>query len=161
MIEVRPVRAGDWELLRGIRLSALLDAPDSFGSTYEREAAFDEAMWRARTASSAGFFALADGEPIGLAAGIYDEDDCGPRERLLVSVWVAPEHRGRRVVGRLVDSVAAWARADGASVLRLDVALHNDAARLAYLRLGFVPTGQTKPLERDASILEESMTLAL
>jgi len=36
---VRRAQIGDEAVLRDLRLRAMLDAPDAFGSTYEREAA--------------------------------------------------------------------------------------------------------------------------
>lgn len=161
VIDVRRVAPDQWQQLRDIRLAALRDAPDAFASTYEREAAFDEATWRSRTQSSAQFFAI-DGEQIvGIAAGYHDPVDCAPDERSVVSMWVAPSHRGQGIVALLVDAIADWARHDGAAALRLDIATGNDSARQAYLRAGFVVTGSAKPMPRDPSIIEQTMTLAL
>jgi GNAT superfamily N-acetyltransferase len=161
VIDVRRVTQDQWQQLRDVRLTALRDHPEAFGSTYEREIAFDEPTWRARTQSSAMFFAMHDDEPVGLAACFYDPEDCAPDERLVVSVWVASAHRGQGVVGLLLDEIIKQARDDGATALLLDVALTNDSARKAYLRAGFIPTGHTKPLERDSEILEETMRLPL
>ena len=48
MVLVRATTMTDWQVLREIRLQALLDAPDAFGSTHAREAAFGEDEWRQR-----------------------------------------------------------------------------------------------------------------
>lgn len=161
MIEIRRVRAADWTLLRTTRLAALQDTPHVFGSTYKREAAFDEATWRERAASNGTFFALDQSVSVGLATGFLDETECEPHERLLVSMWVAPDHRGTGLAGRLIEHVVEWARADGATALCLDITADNDAARRAYERAGFVATGRRLPMPRDPAILQVRMTLAL
>ena len=38
----------DWETWRDLRLRALRDSPSAFGSTYDREATYDKALWRDR-----------------------------------------------------------------------------------------------------------------
>jgi len=41
-IEVQTARGEDWRAIRDLRLRALIDAPDAFGSTYEDERESDE-----------------------------------------------------------------------------------------------------------------------
>lgn len=159
MTEIRRAGPDDWRQVREVRLTALRGAPEAYGSTYEREIAFDEATWRSRTRSSAQFLAVRDGVGVGLVAGFHDPEDCGPDERLLVSMWVAPEARGSGTADALVGAVVAWARAEGAAALLLDVALGNDRARGAYLRAGFVATGDVR--EYRPGLLEERMRLTL
>lgn len=157
MITVHRVTADDWARLRDVRLAALADSPDAFGSTLACEAGYGEATWRSRTESAASFLALESGQPVGLAAGRFDPQACAPHERLLVSLWVAPQARGRGVATRLIEAVASWSRADGASVLRLEVGAANHVARRVYERAGFVATGERAPMPRDPSIVEEAM----
>ncbi|MEO6884846.1 MAG: GNAT family N-acetyltransferase [Jatrophihabitantaceae bacterium] len=160
-VRITRVQPSDWSRLRTIRLAALLDTPRAFGSTYERELAFDEATWRARTTTAAQFLACDGDQVVGLAGGLADSADCTPEQRLLVSVWVAPTHRGHRIVAALVDAVAAWALTDGATSLLLDVATDNEPALHAYERLGFVATGVRKPMPRDEMIIEQAMVCGL
>jgi GNAT superfamily N-acetyltransferase len=142
--EIRRIGAEEWKLQREVRLAALLDAPEAFASTYERELAFGEDEWRARARN--GLFVALDGSaPVGLATGFRDPD-AAARQRELVSVWVAPAFRGRGIAGSLVDAVAAWARDDGAAELALWVVVGNCSALATYERAGFVRTGQRQPV---------------
>src|SRR5258708_32324061 len=96
VVLIREVAPGDWQVMRDIRLAALREAPYAFGSTYAREASFTEAQWRGRISDRAVTYVayLPDvAEPAGIA-GVYAEDD-GSAE--LVSMWVAPAARGRKV----------------------------------------------------------------
>jgi hypothetical protein len=68
MVSVRTVAEGDWELMRDVRLAALRDVPDAFGSSHAREELFTEEQWRGRiNARSVTFFAYVTGssEPAG------------------------------------------------------------------------------------------------
>jgi hypothetical protein len=47
---VRRVNHDEWPLLKDVRLRALADSPESFGSSFEREVAFDDAIWMLRAA---------------------------------------------------------------------------------------------------------------
>ena len=72
MISIRPVEPHEWPQYRDIRLRALRDAPDAFGSTWESEAARVDADWAARLqAAVAGgrdrvLFAVNGGQVCGL-----------------------------------------------------------------------------------------------
>lgn len=59
---IRVAEPGDWQILRDIRLTALSETPTAFGSTYERESAFDADRWRDRIRSSTVLLAF-DADP--------------------------------------------------------------------------------------------------
>ena len=82
---------------RSIRLRALQDAPDSFGSTFETEVTFTREDWGRRLARSDAvtFVASEEGDDIGTVVGVADLEH--PGEAVLVAMWVAQETRGRRV----------------------------------------------------------------
>jgi ribosomal protein S18 acetylase RimI-like enzyme len=149
-VEIHRLGPEDWKLLRDVRLRSLADAPEAFGSTHEREAAFDEAEWRSRAASNGWFIALDGDEPVGIVAG-YQDPDAPVGQRHLVAMWVASRARGRGVAPRLVDAVIESARDDGSTEVTLGVADGNERARAVYLRYGFVETDQTYPLHSDLS----------
>ena len=126
---VRRVREGEWRELRRVRLAAMSDAPDAFGSTYEREAAFDEGGWRERIARSPWWMAWAGGRAVGVIATYVVAPETDPDDRHVVSMWVEPEVRGSDVADSLMHALLAWAIADGARTLSLWVVEDNDRAR--------------------------------
>jgi GNAT superfamily N-acetyltransferase len=160
MIMVRELAGDDWELMRDVRLAALAEAPYAFGSTYAREAAFTEARWRARISErSVTYFAYDETDdvtPAGLA-GVYVED--GTAE--VVSMWVRPALRGRRVGETLIEATASWAKARSFTTLFLWVTESNAPAQRLYARCGFTPTGESQPLPSDPSQQEIQMSRAL
>ena len=44
-VEVRRVRSEEWEALRDVRVRALADAPDAFGTTHAEALARPDAWW--------------------------------------------------------------------------------------------------------------------
>jgi RimJ/RimL family protein N-acetyltransferase len=76
----------------------------------------------------------------GRLAGEANAHLTGGRADLGMSV--ASEHRGRGIGRALVTAVIAWAHANGAHKVTLQVWPHNVAARNLYERLGFVEEGR-------------------
>lgn len=137
-IELRGVTADDWRTWRPVRLAALADAPDAFGSTLADWADAPEHRWRTRLSIPGALDLLAhDGSAVaGMASGVPDADD--PTRAELISMWVDPAARGRGVARTLIDAIARWAAEYGAAELRLSVVPENTAARRTYERCGFV-----------------------
>jgi ribosomal protein S18 acetylase RimI-like enzyme len=137
---------GEWERVRRVRLRALADTPDAFGTTLAQDEARPDDQWRARLADShaATFVASAGGEDVGLVTGRPYEEVAGSAG--LFGMWVAPSQRGRGIAGELVDAVVAWARASRFERVLLDVADANAAAIALYASKGFEPTGVTGSL---------------
>jgi ribosomal protein S18 acetylase RimI-like enzyme len=159
MVFVREISADDWELMRDVRLAALAEAPDAFGSSYAREIAFGEEQWRGRISDrSVTFFAYTDPAeaPAGLA-GVYIEDGVAD----IVSMWVRPGNRGKKIGEALVEAAASWAKARDFRTLYLWVTDTNDAARRLYERCGFTATGEQQPLPSNTALTEIRMSRAL
>jgi ribosomal protein S18 acetylase RimI-like enzyme len=134
----------DWKRLRDLRLEALRDSPDAFGSTLYEAESRTEADWRAQLDSIATFVAVLKGHDIGMARGAPHDSD--PLSAFLLSMWVAPHFRRQRTGRQLVQCVIGWARSAGFSALVLDVADDNLPAIALYSRMGFEPTGATGAL---------------
>lgn len=139
-MKVHRLSSQEWQRLKCIRLAALLDAPDAFGSTFEVARGWSDDVWRQQVKDLPTFVATINGEDIGVARGATNGSNT---DAYLVSLWVAPTTRGNRVGERLVAAVTEWARDAGYIRLLLDVADDNPAAIALYERLNFLPTGET------------------
>jgi ribosomal protein S18 acetylase RimI-like enzyme len=147
-------------IFKDVRLRALQDAPSAFSSTYAEESRLTDSDWVARAAQwtcagAAAYLALDAGIPCGIAAGFIDKDDSTRAH--LASMWVAPGYRRARVGSRLVHAIIVWAGARRIRTLMLVVTSNNDPARQFYERLGFTPTGRTKPYINDPSLTDIEM----
>lgn len=163
VLTLRRLTPDDWAEMRDIRLAALQEAPDAFGSTYAREAAFAEADWRGRLTNPTAVTFLADhadfGDgPIGIAGG-YVNPETGLPE--LVAMWVRPQARGLGAAVELVEAVVAWAKGLGVDRIQLWVAEGNPAALKLYERCGFTLTGERGALPHNESITELRMVRPL
>ena len=155
-IDVVRLRPDDWRQYRTVRLEALRDAPVAFGSTLAKEQQFDEATWRSRLETGAVFVARTpdsdETEPAGLIGVFHDADGYQ-----LVSMWVRPTARGRKVAEPLVRAVIDWVADVGGDSVSLWVTEPNDAARRLYERCGFSYTGKQAPLPSDPTGTEFRM----
>lgn len=162
---VRPFTAEEWPAYRAIRLRALADAPDAFGSTLAAEQALAPEAWATRLARSTGsgidraLAAEANGELIGLAWAKVDAGD--PAIVNLFQMWVAPHARGQGVAKALLDEALRWATERGAQAVQLGVACTNAEALRLYERAGFVEAGVREPLRPGSALMEQRMRLAL
>lgn len=139
-IDIRLLTADEWAVFRQVRLRALADTPQYFGTTLAEAQARTKADWRAALEDRAQFVASAEGATLGTVAGIPDPERGGVH---LISMWVAPEARGTGVADLLVRAVSDWSVAGGHNVVWLEFADGNVVAERLYLRNGFVRTGES------------------
>lgn len=146
MVEIRPVSAEEWRELREIRLRALADAPDSFGSTFAREDQFPDGEWinraeRGASGANARTFVADDGGRFCGLVTVFLEEAAAE----LVSLWVDPAYRRRGLALDLIRAVEQWASEAGANGVQLWVTHTNEPARRLYERAGYEETGQRQP----------------
>jgi ribosomal protein S18 acetylase RimI-like enzyme len=155
---VRRAVVGDEGILRDLRLQAMTDAPEAFGSTYERELARTPEDWRQWMSPGATFILEDAHGPRGLVAGRRDAAVASLVH--LMAMWVHPDARGSGAADALVAAVIAWAQTEGAAVVQLDVIEANLRARRLYERHGFRLTGRPRLRERDGQV-ERRMEVVL
>lgn len=136
---VTRVDPSQWERHRAARLAALQESPEMFGSSYEREIAFNEGEWRSRAARPATFLVVLAGEDVGLG-GVY-EFDMG---WCVMGVWLRPDARGSGAVDVLLAACADVAVEHGATAMSLFVMHDNPRGIAAYERNGFELTGEVE-----------------
>ncbi len=141
---IERLRPGEGQRLRAIRLRALAEAPDAFATTLAASEGRPPEVWEDQVLALPTFVWREGSADLGMVRGARADGDAATG--YLISLWVAPEARGRGVGGALVGEVVAWARAAGLRRLVLDVGEHNAAARRLYERADFVATGITGAL---------------
>jgi ribosomal protein S18 acetylase RimI-like enzyme len=160
MIVIEQITTGNVAVFKEVRLRALKEAPYAFGSTYAREAQFEDAEWIRRAERwqgerGIGFIATDEGVACGIAGSFLVAED--PTRAQLISMWTAPAHRRKGVGQMLVESVSQWAKRQEARVLELMVTSGNEGAIRFYEQLGFTRTGRIEPYPNDAAIVEYEM----
>lgn len=173
---IRPVRAEEWQLVKDLRLAALRDpvAPLAFLETYEQAVERSDAFWQERAAGSSEtgdgekrqFVAVApDGSWAGSVTVLVERPDgevafgaaADVHQAHVVGVFVRPEARGGGVAGELFRAGLDWAWSlGGPRIERVRLYVHEDNLRASafYRRIGFVPTGQTVPVQGDPTARE-------
>ncbi len=162
--KIRPFTPKEWQIYKDLRLRALADAPDSFGSTLAREEGFSDTRWQTRLAGDDASWDLpllaeVDGEPAGLAWGRIEIED--PSIANLYQLWIAPSHRGLGIAKILLEAIIMWAKKKGAYYLDLDVTLRDSPAMRLYIRAGFETIGAPKSLRPGSELAEQQMRLKL
>ena len=104
---LRRLTPDDWAVLRDVRLRALADSPDAFGSTLDREQDFDEKDWRRRSVRPV-WVAEVDGRPVAMA-GIFSNDGV----LQVWGMWTDPDHRGQGLARALLDVLVGAGRRRG------------------------------------------------
>jgi ribosomal protein S18 acetylase RimI-like enzyme len=144
-VEIARIGPDDWREFRDVRLASLSDAPTAFGAVHADWVDASEDRWRRRL-TDVPFTVVARSEArgVGVVSGAEWEHEVG-----LISMWVAPDHRGTGLAGRLIDQVVAWAASRGRRTW-LMVRDDNTAAIRAYAKAGFVDLGVPADWPEDA-----------
>lgn len=140
---------------RAIRLTALKQAPEAFGSTYAAEADRPLASFAERLTSAAVFGAYVDDGIAGLMVFKQADGDKDAHKAHLYSVFVARHARGLGVGDALLTAVIAHAREHVEQIL-LAVVADNAAAIRLYERHGFMTYGvEPRALKSDGVYFDE------
>jgi len=144
-IRIRRLVPADAKLFRSIRLEALMQSPEAYGSSFEEESANDIGWFADRLTSSEVFAAVSGDEVVGIAGIVRERRPKSRHKAHLWGVYVRPGARGAGVARSLCEAAIEAARGK-ADLIQLTVLSENGQARQLYESLGFVPFG----LERRA-----------
>lgn len=145
MITCRRATRNDVSLFKEVRLKALKDCPDAYGSTYESAIKRDQLSWEEQLWSTLSGgdrntqFAFEGDRCIGIAA-LYREPTAPSGD--IIMMWVDPEYRGSGAAAELVGNLISWAKESGFTAVSLDVTDSNARAIQFYENQGFHDTGE-------------------
>ncbi len=142
--QLSSANAADVADYRAIRLAALKDAPDAFGSTYEAEVGLSMEAFAERLATTIVLGAYegdgGDARIVGMAGFKQQTLAKLAHKGFVWGFYVAPAARGRGVGVALVERIVA-AATGLVQQLTLSVVQGNDAALALYERCGFETYG--------------------
>ncbi len=157
MFIIRPIKANEWAAYRAVRLRALQDSPNAFGSTYDAESSGSDQHWadRLQTLETSGRDrALVSETSDGFCGLAWCKISAVETSQAnIYQMWVAPEVRGQGIGRRLLTGALNWAVGAGVRRVVLGVTVSDSPAWRLYVSMGFRPVGQPQPL-REGSIVQ-------
>ncbi len=140
---IRLLTKDDWQTWKTIRLEALKNAPEAFGSSYDEEADQSDDDVKSYLSRNTIFGAFIGSELVG-CAGYFTLQQIKMQHRgVLYSLYVRPTHRGKGIANRLIETVINHAKS---RVIQLHVTCvtSNPTALRLYQKHGFIIYG-TEP----------------
>jgi RimJ/RimL family protein N-acetyltransferase len=137
----------EWSRLREIRLASLLESPEAFGSSYEREIAFSEKEWRELFNLNSYLVASIDGKDIAIMFLEKLRGDFGAT-CWVGGCWSNPQYRGIGALRSMFDYVDSVKDQRGWQIQGLGVFIVNESAITAYEKLGFKAMGEVQESTR-------------
>jgi RimJ/RimL family protein N-acetyltransferase len=154
-LQIRRLETSDAALYRDIRLEALKQNPEAFGSTFERESTQPLSWFEAAIGRSDIFGAFLDGTLAGIAGYVAQQSPKQAHKALLWGMYVRSAGRKSGLGKRLVAAVLSHARGR-VEMVQLTVVSENEAARRLYNALGFVEYGlEKRALKQDGRYYDE------
>ena len=159
---IRQFETNEWQAYKDLRLNALKESPEAFGSIFEDAVKYEDIQWKNRIAEASAdnnypMAALVGDEFVGLGWVVIEPPKYDVAH--LYQMWVNPRFRKLGLGRALVESGINWAGSRGTRSMMLEVTCGDRPARRLYDSLGFVPTGDPVPVWSDANRLEQLMEL--
>lgn len=149
-MDIRILNESDAQSYQDIRLSALKNNPEAFGSTYEREAKFSLEVVAERVQPTKEKFVLGafnESSLVGIVTFMRESSLKTSHKGNVFGMYVVPESRGKGLGKALVmDLIRRAKTCDGLEHINLTVVSKNRSAKKLYESLGFEVYG----VERDA-----------
>lgn len=126
---------------KAVRLKSLEESPDAFGSTLKTAVEWEDKVWTTQVQKLTTYIASLEETDVGTARVVKDEND--PDVAWIISMWVSPEAREKKIAVALLKEIISWAIAEDVAELKLDVVDTNTQAIKLYEGHGFKPNGVT------------------
>jgi RimJ/RimL family protein N-acetyltransferase len=139
-LQIRRLMPADAARFREIRLEALQQSPEAFGSTFEQECTQSLAQFEEALTKTDVFGAFRGTELLGMAGYRTQAGAKKAHKGYLWGMYVRASARGTGVAKPLVEAVLAHAR-ERVELVQLTVVKENERAQRLYRSCGFVAYG--------------------
>jgi RimJ/RimL family protein N-acetyltransferase len=162
-MDIRVLTEEDVTLYRPLRLRALREEPESFGSSYEEsvQRPLEEMARRLRPDPATGSVTLGAFDPglVGMVGLLRDSGRKMQHKAMIWGMYTVPEVRGRGVGRALLGAILAHARTvPGLEQVYLTVVTTQPIARALYESFDFVPYGvEPRALKLGDRYLDEAL----
>ena len=139
-IVIRKASVRYWKEFKEIRLEAVKNNPEGFGSAYEEEVDRSKERWKISLINKNKIVFLAlDGKiPIAISIISYESSIKMNHLAHIYSVYVKPEYRGRKISSRLIEFILADAsNKKKIKKVKLSVVTTQTPAINLYKKFGF------------------------
>ena len=137
IIQLEPAR---WREYKDLRLQALSDAPQEFGTTLAEAKKYLDKKWRESLAlpTSILWFAEVNGKVVGMVGVYWGHGATRRHVANMFGMYVVPDYRKQGIGARLLSEVINVQRADtNISKIKTEVVGGNTAATKLYEQHGF------------------------
>lgn len=163
-VSIRTFTAADWRRYRDLRLRALEDSPDAFGTIWADARKYADSVWQSRLedlSSQYDFPVVAESDGIAVGMAWCRLDPSAGNAAQLFQMWVAPEHRGLGISRKILNAVIDWSMARGAASVFLAVTCGDTPAAQLYRSSGFEAFGEPEPLRIGSDSQVQPMKLII
>jgi ribosomal protein S18 acetylase RimI-like enzyme len=163
-IEITHLTVADWQAYRELRLEALRESPQAFGSSFHESVSRPDSHWQYRLEEAARgeegwlLFARSGQKLVGLIGAYHDKvasQQLGTQVAEVISVYVTPAARGRGISKLLMQSILDVLKESGIHTARLDVNPDQIPALRLYQGFGFTTIDIEQRLLGDGDYHEE------
>lgn len=155
--EIRLLTVDDWQIWKDIRLEALQDSPENFGSAYEEELHWTDAEFQEGLTKSNIFGGFIDDKLVA-CAGFYSLTSLKTQHRGVIwGMYTRPEYRKQGVASALIQTVIMHARSRVLQ-LHLTCVTSNLSGIRFYQKQGFKIYGtEPRALKIDHTFYDEHL----
>lgn len=161
-MNIRVLTESDAVVYQELRLKALKNNPEAFGSTYERESKFTQQMIEDRIKPTNNKFVLGAFDERGIVGMVTFMRETSPKtihKANIFGMFVAPEARGKNIgKSLLLELIKMAKKCNGVEQLNLTVVSENKPAKKLYESLGFKVYGvERNALKFDGKYYDEDL----
>lgn len=151
-IEIVSLRPEEWQLYKELRLRALKEEPQAFGSTYEENLNHPDAYWKQRLEDSFKkdtqwlLFARLNNQLIGMIGAYLEKED----QAEVIAMYVMPETRGKGISKLLMKELIKKIKINN-DIKKIIITVNPEqkAALHLYHNVGFQLVSQEKDILGD------------